>query len=50
MQFVLSCMEGTSSPASLRIDNRAYLLEIILGIVLGLATVGAAYAAYQASR
>jgi hypothetical protein len=43
-------MEGSPSRELVRAEHRAYVLEILLGILLGLATVGAAYAAYQASR
>lgn len=38
--------KGTAMPAA---EKRAYLLEVLTAIVLGLGTTGAAYAAYQAS-
>ncbi len=43
-------MEATPSPNAQRIDHRSYVLEVLLAVVLGLSTVGAAYAAYQAAR
>lgn len=38
--------KGSTTPPG---DKRAYLIEIVTAIVLGLGTTGAAYAAYQAS-
>ena len=43
-------MEDVPSPTKDRVENRGYALEVCLSIILGLATVGTAYSAYQASR
>ena len=43
-------MEDVPSQTDTRVANRAYALEICLSLILGLATVGTAYSAYQASR
>ncbi|MBX7132803.1 MAG: hypothetical protein K1X67_09025 [Fimbriimonadaceae bacterium] len=43
-------METSPRSDAARLDHRSYVLEVLLAIVLGLSTVGAAYAAYQASR
>jgi hypothetical protein len=43
-------MEEVPTPTKDRAEARGYALEICLSLVLGLATVGTAYSAYQASR
>jgi hypothetical protein len=42
-------MDSATVDTSKQLDHRSYVLEIVIAVVLGLSTVGAAYAAYQAS-
>ncbi len=41
--------ESTATEQAAASDRRGYLIEVVTAILLGLATLGAAYAAYQAS-
>ncbi len=41
--------ESAASPTDAQRERRSYIIEILTAILLGLASIGAAYAAYQAS-
>lgn len=45
----MSVPSESNSATDAKVERRSYLIEMVTAILLGLATVGAAYAAYQAS-